>query len=220
MDKNSNPKMAVNSSPSPPRWLEWAREIQAIAQTGFHFSQNEFERERYQRLTEISAEIIAEHSGHDYSVLVDVFNNQIGYATPRVDVRGAVFRDGELLLVKEIMDGGWTMPGGWADVGDIPSEAVEREVWEEAGLRVKAHRVIGIYDANRTGPLEVFHAFKVIFLCDFIEGEPTPSMETSEVAYFSREAIPTPLSGERTKMRHIKDAFNALDHPDSPTRFD
>ena len=202
-----------------PRWLDWAREIQAIAQTGMHFSDNIFQLQRYQRLFEIAAEIIAEHSNLDQTETVDLFNEQIGYATPRVDVRGAVFLNGELLLVREIMDHAWTMPGGWADVGDIPSAAVEREVLEEAGFEVKARKVIGIYDANRTGPLEVFHAFKIVFLCDIISGEPRPSDETSEVAFFAQHEIPPALSGERTRPRHIQDAFTALEK-DLPTIFD
>ena len=107
----------------------------------------------------------------------------------------------------------------WADVGDIPSAAVEREVLEEAGFEVKARKVIGIYDANRTGPLEVFHAFKIVFLCDIISGEPRPSDETSEVAFFAQHEIPQALSGERTRPRHIQDAFTALEK-DLPTIFD
>ncbi len=204
----------------PPRWLEWAREIQALAQTGYHYSENEYQRERYHRLTEIAAEIISEHSELPFDPLLSTFNRQIGYATPRVDVRGAVLTDGKLLLVRERQDGGWTMPGGWADVGDVPSQAVEREVWEEAGLRVKARKVIGVYDANRVGPLEIFHAFKVVFLCELLGGQPRPSSETSEVAYFGPDEIPTLLSGERTKPRHISDAFNTLMNPDCPTVFD
>jgi ADP-ribose pyrophosphatase YjhB (NUDIX family) len=145
-----------------PRWLVWAREIQAISQTGMHFAENVYQRQRYQRLLKIAAEIIAEYSNLDQNGLVDLFNEQIGYATPRVDVRGAVFLDGKLLLVREILDDGWTMPGGWADVGDIPSSAVEREVVEESGFEVKARKIIGIYDANRSGKLEVFHAFKIV----------------------------------------------------------
>lgn len=204
----------------PPRWLEWAREIQALAQTGYHYSENEYQRERYHRLTEIAAEIISEHSELPFDPLLSTFNRQIGYATPRVDVRGAVLTDGKLLLVRERQDGGWTMPGGWADVGDVPSQAVEREVWEEAGLRVKARKVIGVYDANRVGPLEIFHAFKVVFLCELLGGQPRPSSETSEVAYFGPDEIPALLSGERTKPRHISDAFNTLMNPDCPTVFD
>ena len=214
MTSNDNQLDKVN-----PRWLDWAREIQAIAQTGMHFSDNIFQRQRYHRLSEIAAEIIAEHSNLDQTETVDQFNEQIGYATPRVDVRGAVFLDGELLLVREIIDQGWTMPGGWADVGDIPSEAVEREVLEEAGFEVKARKVIGVYDANRTGPLEVFHAFKIVFLCDIVSGEPRPSDETSEVAFFSRHELPQTLSGERTRPRHIQDAFKAFQE-DLPTIFD
>ncbi|MBE9475320.1 MAG: NUDIX hydrolase, partial [Chloroflexi bacterium] len=182
-----------------PKWLEWAREIQAISQTGLHFAENHYQRERFSRLIEIAADIISVHSDLDQAELVEIFNDQIGYATPRIDVRGAVFQNGKLLLVRERADGGWTMPGGWADVGDVPSTAVEREVLEEAGFEVSAQRVIGVYDANRTGPLEVFHAFKIVFLCDILGGEPRTSNETSQVGFFSRDDIPEFLSGERTR---------------------
>jgi len=204
----------------PPRWLEWARQIQAHAQTGYHFAENEYQRERYHRLTEIAAEIISEHMSLDNRALMGIFDRQTGYATPRVDVRGAVFRDGSLLLVRERQDGGWTLPGGWADVGDVPSQAAEREVWEEAGFHVKARRVIGVYDANRTGPLEIFHAFKIVFLCELLDGKPRPSSETSEVAFFLQDQIPSSLSGERTRPRHIEDAFAAFMDPERQTVFD
>jgi ADP-ribose pyrophosphatase YjhB (NUDIX family) len=204
----------------PPRWLEWARQIQALAQTGYHFAENEYQRERYHRLTEIAAEIISEHTGLDNRAWMDIFDRQTGYATPRVDVRGAVFQDGSLLLVRERQDDGWTMPGGWADVGDVPSEAVEREVWEEAGFHVRARRVIGVYDANRTGPLEIFHAYKIVFLCELLDGKPRPSSETSEVAFFPQDQIPPSLSGERTRPRHIEDAFAARMDPERQTVFD
>jgi ADP-ribose pyrophosphatase YjhB (NUDIX family) len=200
--------------------LEWARELQAISQTGKHYAENEYQRERYVRLAEIAAEIASEHLELDVKILARIFGEQVGYATPRVDVRGAVFKDGRLLLVRERVDGGWTLPGGWADVGDVPSEAAEREVWEETGFRVKARKVVGVYDANRTGPLEIFHAFKIVFLCDLIEGEARPSAETSEVEFFAMNEIPVHLSGERTKPRHILDAYAALAEPGSPTVFD
>ena len=202
-----------------PQWLNWAREIQAIAQTGLHFTENEYQQQRFQRLSEISAEILGSYTNLNSEDMLKIFDNQIGYATPRVDVRGATFQDGNLLLVRERVDGGWTIPGGWADVGDIPSGAVEREVLEETGFEVKARKVIGIYDANRTGPLEIFHAFKIVFLCEIIGGEPRPSFETSEVAFFSQDEIPHILSGERTRQRHIHDAFVALSE-DRPTIFD
>ncbi|MFC2053937.1 NUDIX hydrolase N-terminal domain-containing protein [Chloroflexota bacterium] len=203
-----------------PRWLEWAREIQALSQTGLFFASDDFERVRHKRLGEIAAEMVSDHSNFEFNELVDIFDSQTGYATPRVDVRGAVFRDRKLLLVRERMDGGWTMPGGWADVGDIPSEAAEREVREEAGFLVKARKVIGVYDANRLDPLEIFHAFKIVFLCDLLGGEAQTSSETSEVGFFGREEIPIILSGQRTKPRHIADAFSVLDDPDRPAVFD
>lgn len=206
--------------PAVPRWLEWARQIQALSQTGYHYAENEYQRERYKRLTEIAAEIASESAGLEYAPLLDVFRAQIGYATPRVDVRAAVFQDGKLLLVRERQDNGWTMPGGWADVGDVPSEAAEREVWEEAGFHVKARRVIGVYDANRVGPLELFHAFKLVFLCDLIDGEARTSSETSEVAFFCPDEIPAHLSINRTHMRHLQDAFLFYQCPDLPTVFD
>lgn len=203
-----------------PRWLEWAREIQALAQTGSHYSENEYQLQRYRRLLEIAAEMINEHSSLEYTPILEAFTTPIGYTTPRVDVRGAVFQGEQLLLVRERMDGGWTLPGGWADVGEIPSLAAEREVWEEAGFEVKARKVIGVYDANRVGRLELFHAYKVVFLCELISGTASTSGETSEVAFFGRNELPDMLSGERTKARHIRDAFNCLDHPNSKTVFD
>ena len=122
------------------------------------------------------------------------------------------------LLVRERQDGGWTMPGGWADVGDVPSEAAEREAWEEAGFHVKARRVIGVYDANRVGPLELFHAFKIVFLCDLIDGEARPSSETSEVAFFGPQEIPLIFRSIAPMMRHIEDAFRIYECPESTHR--
>jgi ADP-ribose pyrophosphatase YjhB (NUDIX family) len=205
---------------TPPRWLEWAREIQALAQTGSHYAENEYQLQRYQRLIEIAAEIVSEYSDLEYPSVLEVFKFPIGYATPRIDVRGAVFQNNQLLLVRESMDGGWTMPGGWADVGETPSLAAEREVREEAGFQVKANKVIGVYDANRIGQLELFHAYKIIFLCDLIGGNPRPSIETTAVSFFRRNEIPEILSGERTKSRHIYHAFACHDDPNCPTVFD
>ncbi len=204
----------------PPNFLEWAREIQALAQTGRHYAQNDYERDRCRRLMEIAAEMISRNAGVDSRPLVDSFNAQLGYATPKIDVRAAVFRKRKLLLVRERMDGGWTMPGGWADVGDTPSKAAEREAWEETGFHVQAFKIVGVYDANRTDPLAVFHAFKIVFLCNILDGEARPSHETSEVAFFDEEAIPVVLSRGRTTARQIVDAFKALKNPDCPTVFD
>ncbi|MFZ6031326.1 MAG: NUDIX hydrolase [Chloroflexota bacterium] len=210
----------MQSTTSLPRWLVWAREIQALAQTGHHYAPDPYHRRRYARLAEIAAEIAHEHTDLAFEPLRSAFHAELGYATPKVDVRTAVFQDDRLLMVRERSDGGWTLPGGWADVGDVPSEAAERETWEEAGLRVKARKLLGVYDANRVGSLELNHAFKLVFLCDLLGGKPTPSDETCEVAFFAQHEIPAALSGERTRSRHIADAFLALSDPNLPAVFD
>ncbi len=181
---------------------------------------NQWQSQRYQRLMEISAEIISEHTAYPVEAIFESFKAQPGYATPKVDVRGAIFRDRKLLMVRERLDDGWTMPGGWADVGDSPASAVAREVWEESGFQVKACKLIGVYDANRIEPLNLYHAIKMVFLCELLGGEATPSDETSEIGFFSDDQIPQNLSGERTKPRHIDDAFAAHLNMTLPTVFE
>ncbi|MFN2176041.1 MAG: NUDIX hydrolase [Anaerolineales bacterium] len=188
-------------------WLELAREIQALSQTGIHYASNNFDLQRYHRLQEISAEIISRKTDLDKRDMLRILINQSGYATPKIDVRGAVFKENKLLLVEEIKEKGWTLPGGWADVGDLPSHAVEREVFEESGFIVRAKKVIGIYDGNRIDPLELFHAYKIVFYCEIMGGEEKISDETSQVRFFGINEIPSKFSGERTKQRHIDDAF-------------
>ncbi len=203
------------------RWLHWAREIQALAKTGQHYARNAFEEERAERLIEIAAEMIAANSNLSLDQLNLAFEQQPGYVTPKVDVRGAVFNQGKLLMVREVMDGGWTLPGGWADVGEPPALATEREVLEEAGLEVKAMRLVGVYDANRVpGSLDLFHAYKLIFMCDLIGGEISTSHETSAGGFFTPDKLPEPLSGFRTTRRHLEDIFRAYEHENMPTVFD
>jgi ADP-ribose pyrophosphatase YjhB (NUDIX family) len=108
-------------------------------------------------------------------------------------VRGAVIRDGKILLVQEITDGCWSLPGGWADLGESPREMVEREVLEESGMQVKARKVVAVYDACNFQPLEFWHAYKIVFLCDILGGEPTPSMETPAVRFFAPANLPRSL---------------------------
>jgi ADP-ribose pyrophosphatase YjhB (NUDIX family) len=203
-----------------PRWLAWAREIQALAQIGEAYSENQWQSRRYRRLMEISAEIIAEHADLEKNSVFKDFCSQLGYATPKVDVRGAVFRDDRLLMVRERLDNCWTMPGGWAEVGDTPSEAIEREVWEESGFRVKCRKVVGVYDANRIEPLDLYHAFKLVFLCDIVGGEAKVSDETAEVTFFALDEIPENLSVERTKIHQVHDAFAAHENRSQPCIFD
>jgi 8-oxo-dGTP pyrophosphatase MutT (NUDIX family) len=202
------------------QWLEWAREIQAIAQTGLHFTANEFDRQRYTRLAEISAEIFSEYTGAEKEGLVQIFLAQTGYATPKVDVRAAVIRDGQLLMVRERADGGWSMPGGWADVNEAPSTVAEREVWEESGYRVKARSLVGVYEANGgVAPIGVFHAYKLVFLCDLLGGTATTSNETTDVGFFDPDHLPT-LSDRSTPPRVIERVFAHYHDPSLPVDFD
>jgi ADP-ribose pyrophosphatase YjhB (NUDIX family) len=203
-----------------PRWLEWAREIQALAQTGMHYAPDDYHRGRYRRLMDIAVEIAAEYSTLPKEELQRMFLAARGYATPKVSVRGAVFRGGKILLVRDRSDGGWCMPGGWADVGEAPSAMVEREVLEESGLRVRAAHLVGVYDINREGgQRDVLHAYDLVFLCDDLGGEPRPSNETSAAAFYGLQEIP-PLSNARTSLRNIKEAFAHWEDPKVPSVFD
>jgi ADP-ribose pyrophosphatase YjhB (NUDIX family) len=202
-----------------PQWLSLAREIYTLSQAGLAYSKNDFDLERYQRLQEISAEIIAGQSKLEKEAILESFAIQNGYPTPKVDVRGAVIREGKILLVQEVTDGCWSLPGGWADLGESPLEMVEREVLEESGMTVKAQKVVAIYDANRVNPLEFYHAYKVIFLCEIISGEPTSSMETPAVGFFNPQDHP-PLSSFRTNQRILDEIFAHVADPNRPTAFD
>lgn len=203
-----------------PQWLVWAREIHALSQTGLAFAQGEFDVERYRRFTEIAAEIIELYTDFPKEKLVAGLLAQPGYATPKIDVRGAVLQDGKILLVKERQDGCWCMPGGWVDVGEGPSEAAAREVREESGFLVKPVKVVAVCDANRSGrPLELFHAFKIIFLCELTGGTASESNETDGVDFFDLKHLP-PLSENRTNRRHLEMVrMHSLD-PLLPTTFD
>lgn len=214
-------KHGQTSPASPvPQWLAWAREIQALAQTGLTFNANNFDTQRYTRLAEIAAEIIARHSTLPKDDLLANFLIQPGYATPKIDVRGAVVRGGKILLVQDWSDNRWCMPGGWADVGDSPSAMVVREVWEESGFHVRPVKVVGVYEANKNGhPLELYHAYKVVFLCEITGGQPTPSSETLAVDFFDPASLP-PLSSARTNERHLADAFAHHANPALPAVFD
>jgi ADP-ribose pyrophosphatase YjhB (NUDIX family) len=203
-----------------PRWLAWARELQALGQTGLTYSEDQYNTERYERLMQIAAEIIQAQTELSLEPTLTNFSVQPGYATPKVDVRGAVVRDGKILLVQERADERWTMPGGWADVGDSPSEMVVREVWEESGFHVEPRKLIGVYDANRSGtPLSFYHAYKLVFLCEIVGGDARPSNETLAVDFFGFDDLP-PLSSERTHERHLHEVLAHLRDDHRPAAFE
>lgn len=201
------------------KWIGWAREIFSLSQAGLAYSKNEFDIERYKRLQEIAAEMIESQSDVSKETALDSFSMQAGYATPKIDVRGAVVHDNKILLIQERMDGKWAMPGGWADLGNSPASVAEREVWEESGYRVKAEKVIAVIDANRIEPFEFYHAFKIIFLCSLTGGKPQVSHETSAVDFFELNNLP-PLSIYRTNEDMLREVFAHVEDSSRPTAFD
>jgi len=201
------------------KWIGWAREIFSLSQAGLAYSKNEFDIERYKRLQEITAEMIESQSDVSKEVALESFSMQAGYATPKVDVRGAVVRDDKILLIQERMDGKWAMPGGWAELGNAPASVAEREVWEESGYRVKAEKVVAVLDANRIEPFEFYHAFKIIFLCKLMGGKPQISHETLAVDFFELDNLP-PLSIYRTNEDMLREVFAHVADPDRQAAFD
>jgi ADP-ribose pyrophosphatase YjhB (NUDIX family) len=211
-----------------PDWLVWARRIQALAQTGLAFNQNAYDRDRYEALRALAAEMLAARSGGDSTRIEMLFAEQSGYATPKVDVRGAVFdRDGRILLVRETADTGrWTLPGGWADVNQTPSESVAREVLEEAGIEVRVRKLACVYDRSRHAhrPHHPFHIYKMFFICEPV-GAPElvrgDGFETSAAAFFAQEDVPeADLSIDRVLPFQITRLFQHLRDPLLPTDFD
>jgi ADP-ribose pyrophosphatase YjhB (NUDIX family) len=204
-----------------PQWLTWTKRLQAIAQTGLTFTRDHYDRQRYEELQAIAAEMMAVGSGMpDSEKLSHLFRGEVGYATPKVEVRGAVVRDNQILLVREREDGGWTMPGGWADVGESPTAMVVREVKEESGFDVAPRKLAAVFDRNKhPHPPIPSHSYKLYFLCELLGGEITPSFETPEVGFFSRNALP-PLSAPRITPYQIEHMFEHAEHPEWPTTFD
>ena len=197
--------------------------MQALAQTGLAFTRDPYDRERYQQLRALAARIMAEHSGLDAQRIETLFGEQAGYATPKLDVRGAAFRDGRLLMVREAVDDGrWTLPGGWADVNQTPAEAVVREIREESGFDVRVVKLAAVWDRTRQGhvPPYAFHIWKLFFVCEITGGEARASLETTGVAFFSEEALPHDLSLSRVLLPQLRRMFDHMRRPDLPTDFD
>lgn len=203
-----------------PQWVVWARRLRAIAQTGLTFGESEYDLDRYRQIEQIADEIFSEYAGIDHPKIQDFFARDEGYATPQVDVRGAVFRDDRVLLVRERLDGLWTLPGGYADVNDSPSEAVEREVLEESGFRVRAAKIAMVYDKRlHDHPPSPRHTYKLFFLCDLLGGEAATSFETTAVDFFSLDELPE-LSTHRITVAQLLRLQEHHRHPGLPTDFD
>lgn len=204
-----------------PRWLELSRELQAIAQAGIAYSRDPFDLQRFARLREIAAELAALRTASTRERILDLFKAESGYPTPKVDVRGGVFRGEEVLLVREKHDGRWALPGGWADVNETPSECIEREIVEESGYRARAIKLAAVWDYRKRNAGSRRHTaiYKLFFVCALVGGSPASSIETDEAEFFHAEELPE-LSLGRTTRSQILRLFEHRRSPGLPTDFD
>ncbi|WP_053220491.1 NUDIX hydrolase [Virgibacillus senegalensis] len=203
-----------------PKWLTWAKEIQSLAQAGLTYSQDVFDQERFQRLREISKEMMAAHTDVPFTKLADLFTNETGYQTPKVDIRAVVLVNKKLLLVQEKSDGNWALPGGWGDIGFSPGEVAAKETKEEAGLEVRPTRMLAVYDTKQhEHPPMPYHVYKLFIQCEVLDGKLSGGLETSGAAFFGMEELPTLSTGRNTRKQILQLVEDAFD-PKAPCRFD
>jgi len=204
-----------------PQWLAWARRLQALSQSGLTYCKDQFDIERYHELREIAAEMMATGVPVPAGAPIEeLFRDQSGYATPKIDVRVAAFRDGRVLLVRELSDNCWTLPGGWADVGEPPSLAAARETREESGFDVQITKLAALYDRDLHGhPPYAFHSYKAFFIANLRAGTAQPSNETSDAQFFAEGNLP-PLSLSRVTPAQIAHMFEHYRDPQLATSFD
>ena len=202
------------------KWLKWAIEIQSLAQSGLAYTNNVYDIERYEKLREISAEMILEKSNLNLEKVKDLFCNETGYQTPKLDTRAVIFKDNKILLTHE-NNGTWALPGGWCDVLESVESNTIKEAKEETGLDVKATKVIAIQDRNKHNiPVYAYGVCKVFILCEVIGGKFEENIETTEIKYFSLEDLPQNLAEEKTNKEQIEMCFEAYNNKDWQTQFD
>ncbi|MBT2289756.1 NUDIX hydrolase [Paenibacillus albidus] len=202
------------------KWLSWAKEIQSIAQTGLAYAKDIYDIERYQALRELSVDILANYSFESKEKIRLAFAGDEGYCTPKVDIRGVVFRERHILLVREKLDGKWALPGGWADIGLSPSEVAVKEIREESGFETQAVRLLAVLDKKfHNHPPEPYHIYKLFILCRIVGGEAVEGVETSGVSFFALDKLPE-LSEERNTKEQLNTMFQFLRDPHAPVILD
>jgi ADP-ribose pyrophosphatase YjhB (NUDIX family) len=202
------------------KWLEWAARLQSIAQAGLAFGENQYDLDRYQEIRNISVEILHEYTGISNAKIRDLFASETGYQTPKVDIRASVFKDNKILMVREKIDGAWSLPGGWADVNSSVSESAARECLEEAGAHVNPKRIIAIHQADRHFDFPYpYTVYKIFVECELIENNFLDNTETLEAGFFPIDSLP-PLSTERNTRDQIELCFEAKRHILFETVFD
>ena len=200
--------------------IEWATELQSLSQTAIFYCKDKFDKERFQRIREISAEMIAMKTGLPLDKVKDLFCGDEGYQTPKIDTRAAIFKDDKVLLVRE-SDGRWTLPGGWCEFNLTPAENVVKEVKEEAGLDVTVDKLVAVHDRNqRNADTYIFGVAKFFFLCSELGGEFTANIETIESKYFAEDELPTSMANEKCTAAQIKLCFKAYRADFWETQFD
>ena len=201
------------------QWLEWAIELQSLAQAGLTYGKDIFDRERYERIREISAEIMAYKTDIPVQKVKDLFCNETGYQTPKLDTRAAIFQNGKILIVKQ-NSGKWSLPGGWVDLNVCFKENTIKEVKEEAGLDVTADKVIAIQDRSKHNlPVYAYGVCKIFVLCTIIGGAFKENIETTGFAYFSENELPE-LATEKNNEEQVKMCFEAYRTKNWSTLFD
>lgn len=203
-----------------PKWLEWAKQLQSIAQAGLTYSKDVYDLERFELIRNISIEMLSLQTDVSKTIIKDLFANETGYATPKVDIRAVVFNDHKILMVREKTDGDWALPGGWADIGSTPSEVAVKEVKEESGFDVKAIKLLGVLDKKcHPHPPSPYHVYKMFIQCELIGGQAKEGIETSAVGFFAENELPTLSIGRNTESQ-IHLAFKQLTNPQLPVYFD
>lgn len=201
------------------KWLQWAVELQSLAQAGLTYGKDIYDRERYERIREISAEMLADKTDIPVEKVKTLFCNETGYQTPKLDTRAAIFKDNQILLVRE-RNGKWSLPGGWVDVNVSVKENTIKEVKEEAGLDVTADRIIAVQDrAKHNLPVYAYGVCKIFVLCTVTGGEFAENIETTGFAYFSEDALPE-LAEEKNNAEQIRMCFAAYRDENWVTMFD
>ncbi|MFZ3577940.1 NUDIX hydrolase [Virgibacillus sp. DJP39] len=202
------------------KWLEWAKRIQSLSQAGLAFSKDVYDIERFEELRAISAEIMEEYTELDMKKINELFTNETGYQTPKVDVRGVVFHDNKILMVKEKMDDRWSLPGGFCDIGLSPTENIVKEIKEESGYDVVHRKLIALVDTTKHDhPPLPYHYYKLFIHCEIVGGHASNGLETNGVKFFSKNNLPKLSTGRNTELQ-IDMLFDYLRNPNGDTVID
>ncbi|CAH0346514.1 NUDIX hydrolase [Bacillus sp. CECT 9360] len=202
------------------KWLEWAKRMQALSQAGLTFSKDVYDIERYEELRSISAEIIEDYTGLEMQKIKDLFTNETGYQTPKVDVRGVVFKDDKILMVREKIDNRWSLPGGFCDIGYSPAENIVKELKEESGYDAVPVKLLTLLDMNKhPHPPQPYHYYKLFIQCEIVGGHASTGIETKDINFFSKYNLPN-LSTGRNIESQIKTLFEFLKEPNKEAILD